>query len=164
MRVRRIHPDLMKLVSLGYLLLLAAPALALRSCVLAPQRIAAVSRAAAFMQAEETDEITLKLTDCLANGIGIGLDTKNCIDMIKPGGAGSKKFVMGDEVVLWNGQELYEVAGGRKVQRKLVDVVEQQDVHTVVVKRVRKAWSANYEPTSYETSSWDSNTGSGSWG
>ena len=38
-------------------------------------------------------------------------------------------------------------------QKKLKDVVQRQDSHTIVVRRVRKAWSSNYDSTS---SSWSS--------
>ena len=148
-----------RIVGIALLVLSSAHALVQLGARCAPAYRSALVR----MQLEEVDTITLKLTKCLANGIGIGLDDKNKIDMIKPDGAGSKAFLMGDEVMSWNNNALWVVKNGRKEQRKLVEVVEKQDEHTVVVKRLRKPWASSYEQTSWEAKSWDDDSGSSSW-
>lgn len=132
----------------------------------APTHAAVNARATRYvMQAEETETLTLTLKGCLDNGVGLGLDEKNRIDLLKPDSAASKVCAMGDEVLTWNGEALLEVVAGRMEQKKLKDVVQRQDSHTIVVRRVRKAWSSNYDSTSSSWSSdWSSSTGQSSWG
>ena len=107
----------------------------------------------------EMDKLTLTLTGC-SGGIGVGLDDKNVVDMLKPGMPASKVLRMGDKLMQWNDQQMTEVVAGRVETRKLKDVVDtSRDSHTVVVERERKSWDTNYEmessSTSWSENSWD---------
>ena len=107
------------------------------------------------LQEPEVDEIALTLTGC-SNGIGVGLDENNKVDMIKDGTPAAKFFKKGDKVMTWNGAEMTQVVGGRIERRPLKDVVEAGlDKHTVTVKRERKPWTSNYEPTAWDGNSWE---------
>ena len=103
------------------------------------------------------DDISLTLTGC-SGGIGVGLDNKNKVDMIKPNSPASRAFQEGDLVISWNGEDMMKVENGRSVQKKLRDVVEGgRDTHTVIVKRERKAWESNFEPTTWAANGWEDN-------
>ena len=113
---------------------------------------------------ETTQTMTLALTGC-GSGIGVGLDENNCVDMIKEGMPAEKAFVMGDKVTYWNGTPMSETINGEFKQKKLKDVVEPAEAHTVVVERTLKSWeNAGWEKSSWvsvdEVTGWDSP----SWG
>ena len=120
------------------------------------------------MQGEKVT-LTLTLTGC-KSGIGVGLDKENKVDMLKPEMPAAKAMVMGDKVVSWNGEEMTRVVGGRIQQRMLKDVVKPGlDTHTVIVERVKKAWSPQtYEADYQQTSEWEQKSSwedtAGSWG
>merc|ERR1712176_431834 len=99
-----------------------------------------------------------KLEGC-SRGIGVGLDKDNVVDLLKPGLPAEKTFKMGDKVTHWNGIAMMEFRDGKEVQKKLKDVVQPNDTHTVTVERERKQWESSpwetsYTPTSWETKSW----------
>ena len=73
--------------------------------------------------------LTLTLTGC-SNGVGVGLDEDNKVDMLRPGMPASKVLLVGDKVISWNDLPMVEVSGGRVVQRKLKDVVTPADSST----------------------------------
>ena len=83
---------------------------------------------------QETERLTLSLSDCLAKGVGVGLDPQNVVDMLVPGKTASEMLRIGDTVVLWNGISLTDPGTGK--QRKLSSVVDGSlDTHSVVVER-----------------------------
>eukprot|EP00326_Haptolina_ericina_P007384 CAMPEP_0181216696 /NCGR_PEP_ID=MMETSP1096-20121128/26736_1 /TAXON_ID=156174 ORGANISM="Chrysochromulina ericina, Strain CCMP281" /NCGR_SAMPLE_ID=MMETSP1096 /ASSEMBLY_ACC=CAM_ASM_000453 /LENGTH=94 /DNA_ID=CAMNT_0023308739 /DNA_START=1 /DNA_END=285 /DNA_ORIENTATION=- len=81
----------------------------------------------------EQEPLTVTLTGC-AGGIGVGLDTLNYVDMLKPGMPGAQGLKLGDKVTHWNGSPLIDPDGK---QIKLKDVVSQPlaDVHTLLIER-----------------------------
>ena len=60
------------------------------------------------------------------------LDGDNCVDMLKPGMPASKVLQMGDRVLLWNGIEMVDSFGARRL---LKDVVVRAEAHTLVIER-----------------------------
>ena len=112
------------------LLLLAtatAPAAMLRVGV-ASRLPAPLARSAARMQMEK---LTVTLVGC-SNGVGVGLDETNRIDMLKPDSPAEAELMMGDRVLQWNGIEMTDFTGERRL---LKDVVVPADSHTLVVER-----------------------------
>ena len=115
-----------------------------------------------LMQNKDKETLTLTIRDC-AGGIGLGLDGENVVDLLKPGMPASKVFELGDKVTHWNGIVMVEMVDGKPQQRKLKDVVQPADVHTVIVQRTRKQWEttawesgSSFAPTDWQTSSWES--------
>ena len=141
------------------LVVLLSPALSLHCPLRLPHAAVGWRAGTARLQAEPViEDISLTLSGC-KSGIGVGLDEKNKVDMIKPNSPASKVFQKGDQVISWNGEDMMKVEGGRMVQKKLREVVEGgRDSHTVVVKRERKAWESNFEPSSsWAASTWEDN-------
>ena len=121
---------------------LVVPTLAL------PKRPAAAAgrpRIALAASAAETEALKLTLTGC-DGGIGVGLDTKNSVDLLKPGMPAAKVLQIGDRVISWNGIAMMEDGN----QRLLKDVVTPADSHELVVERVRAS-----PPISPEDVDWD---------
>lgn len=91
-------------------------------------------RAPVVMSAKESGDaqtLAITLTGC-SDGIGLGLDTDNRVDLLRPGLPAAKVLQLGDKVVQWNGNEMVDSAGER---RMLKDVVVPADSHELVVKR-----------------------------
>lgn len=113
------------------------------------------------MLAKDVRTLTLTLKGC-SNGVGVGLDKDNCVDMLKPGMPASKELQMGDKVVSWNGVMMVEEKEGRMQPRKLKDVVTPADSHTLVIEREQKDWdttsweSSGYSQTNWAKNSWES--------
>ena len=145
-------------------------------------------RAHLCMQMTET--VTKQLVNCIEDGVGIGLDKTNRIDMLRPGGgADLAGLQMGDLIVRWNGTPLVDAAGA---QVKLGEVVKPAETHTVILERAvsplaaaeaaAKAEGAEksagaddkttpsdsaWAPTTWASEgseSWQSSGGSSSWG
>ena len=91
--------------------------------------------------------MTVTLTGC-SNGIGVGLDPQNRVDLLRPGTPAEKQLKIGDMVTHWNGMELFRMENGRKVQVKLIEVAPDplQDSYTLSIERIGNA---------FETQSWD---------
>ena len=102
-------------------------------------------RLACAVMKEATEMLTFTLTGCSA-GIGLGLDAENRIDMLAPGKPASASLQMGDKVISWNGIDMVDSAGERKM---LKDVVVPADSHELVIERVRSA-------TPLSTDDWES--------
>jgi len=81
------------------------------------------------MSGKET--LTVTLTGCSA-GIGLGLDTDNRVDLLRPGLPAAKVLQLGDKVVQWNGNDMVDSAGQRRL---LKEVVVPADTHELVVER-----------------------------
>ena len=88
-----------------------------------------LSRRPVWMQLEK---LTVKLVGC-SSGVGVGLDGNNCVDMVRPDSpAESSELELGDRVLLWNGIEMVDFTGERRL---LKDVVVPADSHTLVIER-----------------------------
>ena len=135
------------------------------------------------------ERASIIITDSQSNGIGVGLDTSNRVDMLREGGAAAlSDLQMGDKILSWNGMSLLDEVGQ---QVKLADVVDTTlDRHTVILERAPKmkksktdgssstpsgksqAWEMQSEwasegssKWSTESKSWSSDSGSStSWG
>ena len=122
------------------LLLLAAAAratgLLLSSGTLSPppQR----SRSPQPMAAIQMEKLTIMLVGC-SSGVGVGLDDKNCVDMLTPDKPAESELKLGDRVLLWNGIEMIDFTGERRL---LKDVVVSADTHTLVIERQQPAAAA----------------------
>ena len=79
---------------------------------------------------------TVTLTGCM-DGVGIGLDGDNCVDMLTPGKPAAAVLQMGDRVTAWDGIELFDAAAGER--RLLKEVVTAADSHTLVIERAQAA-------------------------
>ena len=105
------------------------------------------------MQAHEAppNSRTITLAGC-SNGIGLGLDPQNRVDLLKPGMPAEKQLKIGDIVTHWNGMELFRTEGGRKVQVKLIEVAPDplQDSYTLSIERIGNP----FETQSWEKKSW----------
>jgi hypothetical protein len=109
-------------------LLLAAAVPAYSLLLGSPTAGPALSSRAVRMQ---MDKLTVTLIGC-ESGVGVGLDENNCVDMLAPGKPAEAELQMGDKVLLWNGIEMVDFTGER---RMLKDVVVRADVHTLVIER-----------------------------
>jgi hypothetical protein len=104
------------------------------------------------MQAQPaTNSMTVTLTGC-SNGIGVGLDPQNRVDLLRPGTPAEKQLKIGDIVTHWNGMELFRMENGRKVQVKLIEVAPDplQDSYTLSIERIGNA----FEAQSWDKKSW----------
>ena len=108
------------------------------------------------MQLDETMILNVTLTGC-GGGVGVGLDSSNRVDMLKPGMPAIKGLSIGDLIVAWNGIEMVEERDGRVKQKLLKDVVCAADTHTITVERTRKPWeTATWETDYAQPTTWDS--------
>jgi len=118
---------------MSILLIALVPAMGL----LLPQQMQlarAHPRLACVMSAKESggaQTLTITLTGC-SDGIGVGLDDKNCVDLLRPGLPAAKALQLGDKVIQWNGNKMVDEAGER---RMLKDVVVPADSHELLVER-----------------------------
>ena len=122
---------------------------------LTPRCVARMPRAL-VMSLGEVDTLTLTLKGC-ESGIGVGLDKENKVDMLREGSPASKVLQKGDVIITWDGIDMMGVEGGRKVQRKLIDVAPDplKDEYTVIIERPRTSWSStSWQQT--DATSWDS--------
>eukprot|EP00316_Scyphosphaera_apsteinii_P013028 CAMPEP_0119311942 /NCGR_PEP_ID=MMETSP1333-20130426/24505_1 /TAXON_ID=418940 /ORGANISM="Scyphosphaera apsteinii, Strain RCC1455" /LENGTH=213 /DNA_ID=CAMNT_0007316457 /DNA_START=204 /DNA_END=845 /DNA_ORIENTATION=+ len=76
-------------------------------------------------------------------GCGVGLDSDNRVNLLKPGSPAAKVLLMGDKVTHWNNIEMVEERDGQMQQRLLKDVVTPAYSHTLVVQRVCNALQAD---------------------
>jgi len=77
------------------------------------QPIRAHSRLACVMSAKERGDaqtLTITLTGC-SDGIGVGLDDNNCVDLLRPGLPAAKALQLGDKIMQWNGNKMVDKAG-----------------------------------------------------
>mmetsp|Transcript_17938 Transcript_17938/g.36494 ORF Transcript_17938/g.36494 Transcript_17938/m.36494 type:complete len:172 (+) Transcript_17938:35-550(+) len=118
--------------------------------------VAAVARASGLLLGSETlstppmrvrvrvpvqmqmEKLTVMLVGC-ESGVGVGLDDKNCVDMLVPDKPAASELKLGDKVLLWNGIEMFDFTGE---QRLLKDVVVKADTHTLVIERPLSAKQA----------------------
>ena len=77
------------------------------------------------------EKLTVTLVGC-SSGVGVGLDDKNCVDMLRPDSPAESELKLGDRVLLWNGIEMIDFTGERRL---LKDVVVSADAHTLVIER-----------------------------
>ena len=75
---------------------------------------------------------TITLTGCM-DGVGVGLDTDNCVDMLTPGKPAAAVLQLGDKVTTWNGIAMFDAAAGER--RLLKEVVTAAESHTLVIER-----------------------------
>jgi len=85
----------------------------------------------AFSPCMEEQTVSVTLIDC-SDGVGVGLDTQNRVDMLTPGKPGAASLQLGDKIVTWNGVQLMDETGQRRL---LKDVVTPADSHELVVER-----------------------------
>ena len=106
----------------------------------AADRLSAAKAAAAERQQQDEQQrpaadaegkLTVTLAGCV-NGVGVGLDENNCVDMLTPGKPAEAVMKMGDRVLLWNGIEMVDSSGARRL---LKDVVVRAEAHTLVIER-----------------------------
>ena len=97
------------------------------------------------------NSMTVTITGC-SNGIGVGLDPQNRVDLLRPGMPAEKHLKIGDVITHWNGIELFRMQDGRKVQVKLIEVAPDplQDSYTLSIERIGNP----FEPQSWEKKSW----------
>ena len=109
-------------------------------------------------------KLEVTLTGC-ENGIGVGLNPENRVDLLRPGTPAAAQLRIGDHVTHWDGQPLMKVVGGRMEQVKLITVAPDPLVnsYTLTVERSGQAngiaapsWeSKSSTPTpSWESKSW----------
>ena len=79
----------------------------------------------------DAQTLTITLTGC-SDGIGVGLDDNNCVDLLRPGLPAANALQLGDKVIQWNGNKMVDEAGER---RMLKDVVVPADSHELLVER-----------------------------
>ena len=84
-----------------------------------------------FAPCMEEQTVSVTLTGC-SDGVGVGLDTQNRVDMLTPGKPGAASLQMGDKIITWNGIQLIDETGQRRL---LKDVVTPADSHELVVER-----------------------------
>lgn len=84
------------------------------------------------------EKLTITLVGC-SSGVGVGLDDKNVVDMLKPDSPAESELKLGDKVLLWNGIEMVDFTGERRL---LKDVVVPADAHTLVIERQQSAAAA----------------------
>ena len=84
------------------------------------------------------EKLTITLVGC-SSGVGVGLDASNVVDMLKPGSPAEAELKLGDKVLLWNGIEMVDFTGERRL---LKDVVVPADAHTIVIERQQSAAAA----------------------
>ena len=75
---------------------------------------------------------TVMLTGCM-DGIGVGLDTDNCVDMLTPGKPAAAVLQLGDKVTAWNGITIFDVAAGER-HLLIKEVGATADSHTLVIR------------------------------
>ena len=90
------------------------------------------------MAAMQMEKLTITLVGC-SSGVGVGLDDKNCVDMLRPDSPAESELKLGDRVLLWNGVEMIDFTGERRL---LKDVVVSADAHTLVIERQQSAAAA----------------------
>ena len=88
--------------------------------------------------AMQMEKLTVTLVGC-SSGVGVGLDDKNCVDMLRPDSPAESELKLGDKVLLWNGIEMVDFTGERRL---LKDVVVPADAHTLVIERQQSAAAA----------------------
>lgn len=96
--------------------------------------VRAHSRLACVMSAKESGDaqtLTITLTGC-SDGIGVGLNDDNCVDLLRPGLPAAKALQLGDKIMQWNGNKMVDEDGER---RMLKDVVVSADSHELLVER-----------------------------
>ena len=84
------------------------------------------------------EKLTITLVGC-SSGVGVGLDASNVVDMLKPDSPAAAELKLGDKVLLWNGIEMVDFTGERRL---LKDVVVPADAHTLVIERQQSAAAA----------------------
>ena len=78
--------------------------------------------------------VSVTLTGC-TDGVGVGLNEDNVVDMLTPGKPAAAVLQLGDKVVSWNGQLMFDEAAGER--RMLKDVVVAAESHELVIERKR---------------------------
>lgn len=73
---------------------------------------------------------TVTLTGCM-DGVGVGLDVDNCVDMLTPGKPAAAVLQLGDKITEWNGVAMFDPATGER--RLLKEVVTAAESHTLVI-------------------------------
>ena len=84
-----------------------------------------------FVPCMEEQTVSVSLTGC-SDGIGVGLDTQNRVDMLTPDKPGAASLQLGDKIITWNGVQLMDETGQRRL---LKDVVTLADSHELQVER-----------------------------
>ena len=79
---------------------------------------------------------TFTLTGCM-DGVGVGLDVDNCVDMLTPGKPAAAVLQLGDKITEWNGVAMFDPATGER--RLLKEVVTTAESHTLVIERAQTA-------------------------
>ena len=79
---------------------------------------------------------TVTLTGCM-DGVGVGLDVDNCVDMLTPGKPAAAVLQLGDKITEWNGVAMFDAATGER--RLLKEVVTAAESHTLVIERAQTA-------------------------
>jgi hypothetical protein len=83
---------------------------------------------------EAFETVTITIKGCTTKGVGLGLDPQNVVDMLVPGQAAADVLRIGDRVILWNSDILWNPSTG--AQKKLISVVDASlDTHAVIVER-----------------------------
>ena len=81
---------------------------------------------------QQMEKFTVTLTGC-TDGVGVGLDAANRVDMLVPDKPAVGVLQMGDRIVAWNGIEMFDGAN----RRLLKDVVVPAETHELVIERAR---------------------------
>ena len=82
----------------------------------------------------EPEPQTVTLTGCM-DGVGVGLDADNCVDMLTPGKPAAAMLQLGDKITTWNGIAMFDAAAGER--RLLKEVVTAAESHTLVIERAQ---------------------------
>jgi hypothetical protein len=121
------------------------------------QKLSTLTRRIPPIHMAATMTLTVTLVGC-ANGVGVGLDPSNVVDMLREGSPAERELQRGDKVLQWNGIAMVDPDSGQP--RKLKDVVVPSDVHTLVVERIAQSApkSTAAPPQAARTSEWKSTT------
>ena len=115
--------------------LLPSPVLSpMPSPMLSPIRYAASGRTASPSMQARRETMRIRLTGCLAGGVGVGLDPNNQVDFLRDDSPAAALLQIGDQITLWNNTPLVDPM--TKEQLKLKDVVKPADEHIVTIERL----------------------------
>ena len=78
--------------------------------------------------------LTITLVGC-ANGVGVGLNADNEVDMLADGSPAAADLFIGDKILQWGDVAMIDPESGQ--QRLLKDVVSPADTHTLIIERTQ---------------------------